>query len=415
MSDMDDFANPSIREHREFALAALNLSPAQLEHGLQLHRDSIVIDAYGFSAFASPDYTRVKQAMADGLNLGSVRATQLTSSMTRMADDQTQREYFIEAWRAAGVTCLMRNSGEEGNSIERMLPRLAHNTYTTDRLSDVMHRIVEAKDVHQAKQAGRFGFCYTTNGVPLPVSWETAADGLRFIAIFRQLGVRMMHLTYNRRNVLGDGCAEPANAGLSDFGRQAVAQMNRDGVIVDLAHTGEQTCLDVAACSEKPVVVSHATCRALHEHYRGKSDAVLKAVAQTGGVVGICAIPDFLGGSGDIRALLDHVDHAVRIVGDEHVAIGTDVSVILPASPGDESQPERPAGPQPAMRFEAFWPGKAFDAERWGKPEQVHSLSWTNWPLFTAGLVQRGYTDEQIKRIVGLNMLRVLEAHDPSR
>ncbi len=401
------FLNPQIAPRRAAALAALQPTAAQLEHGLALHREAVVIDSYGFSAFATADPALVQAAVGAGLEPSSVRHVELQSLMTRMADDAQQRALFVEAWRAAGVTCVLRNSGEEGNAVERLLPRLAHNTYVTDRLPTLMRRMITAGDIEAGKDEGRFGFCLTTNGVPLPSTWETTPDALRFIDLFRQLGVRMMHLTYNRRNPLGDGCAESADAGLSELGRQAVARMNRAGVIVDLAHSGIRTGLEAARLSTRPVVISHATCAALRPHCRAKSDELLRAVAATDGVMGICCVPAFLGGSGDLRALLDHVDHAVRTVGADHVAIGTDISVLLPASPGDA--PVASAG-RVAPRYESYWPADAFAFPT--EPRMLDSLAWTNWPLFTVGLVQRGHRDEAIRRILGQNLLRVLRAHE---
>ena len=211
----------------------------------------------------------------------------------------------------------------------------------------------------------------------------------------------MMHLTYQRRNTIGDGSAEPANAGLSDFGRTVVAEMNRLGLIVDVAHSGWQTSLEAARLSKKPMVASHTTCAALHRHIRSKPDEVIRAIADTGGLVGICCIPQFLGGKGDIAAFLDHVEHVARHFGVDHVGIGTDVAYTSQqASAENRKVPQRLKSRTP---WEALWPAEPFVAT----PEARDSLAWTNWPLFTVGLVQRGYSDEDIQKIIGGNMLRV--------
>ena len=110
------------------------------------------------------------------------------------------------------------------------------------------------------------------------------------LKIFYQLGIRMMHLTYNRRNMIGDGCAEESNAGLSDFGRAVVKEMNRLGIIVDVAHSGEKTSLEAARLSDRPVVASHSGARALNDHFRCKSDELIKAICDTGGYIGVCCI-----------------------------------------------------------------------------------------------------------------------------
>jgi len=168
----------------------------------------------------------------------------------------------------------------------RLIKRLARFTFTTDMLSDFVFKAVTPEDIVRAKQEGRHCLYLTGNGVPLTQQWETTTDEMKFMRIFFQLGIRMMHMTYNRRNMLGDGCAEPANAGLSDFGRTVVAEMNRLGIIPDVAHSGWQTSLETAQVSKKPVVASHSTCASIHKHIRSKPDEVIKAIVETNGLIG---------------------------------------------------------------------------------------------------------------------------------
>ncbi|NMA19604.1 MAG: dipeptidase, partial [Lentisphaerae bacterium] len=157
----------------------------------------------------------------------------------------------------AGVDCVFQNSGEESNDIERLIKRLARRTYLCDKMPDVITRAAFPADVTAAKKAGRHSIYITTNGVPLPSTIYSVESALYYLTVFFQLGVRMMHLTYNRRNLLGDGCAEPADGGLSDLGRTVIAEMNRVGIIPDVAHSRLRTSLEVAQCSKKPVVASH--------------------------------------------------------------------------------------------------------------------------------------------------------------
>src|SRR5690606_19648110 len=128
-----------------------------------------------------------------------------------------QRRLYLEAWEAAGVTCIFQNSGEEGQSAERMLQRLSCFTQNGDLLRSHQVRAVLPDDIVEAKAAGKHCVYFTTNGVPLQQKWNSPEEELRNIGVFSRLGVRMMHLAYNRRNMLGDGCSETANAGLSDF------------------------------------------------------------------------------------------------------------------------------------------------------------------------------------------------------
>ena len=210
-----------------------------------------------------------------------------------------------------------------------------------------------------------------------------------------------MHLTYQRRNMIGDGCAEKANAGLSDFGRSVIKEMNRVGVIPDCAHSGWQTSLESAQVSDKPVVASHSTCGTIHPHIRSKPDNVLRAIADSGGYIGICCISRFLRGSGAIDMFLNHIDHVVKKFGVNHVAIGTDVAY---SSQNRAAQQRKiPSLRRGRADFRSLWPLDDYKTTA----EARESIAWTNWPLFTVGLVQRGYKDEDIRRIIGGNVMRV--------
>jgi membrane dipeptidase len=295
----------------------------------------------------------------------------------------------------------VQNAGEEGQDPLRLLKRLGRFTYVTDHLRDFLVKAVGPDDIESAKRAGRHCLYFSGNGVPLAGDFISVPEALRYVRLFFQLGIRMMHVTYNRRNLLGDGCAEPANGGLSDLGRAAIAEMNRVGVIVDVAHSGWRTSLEAAQASKQPIVASHTACDAVHHHIRAKPAEVIKAIVDGGGMVGICCIPDFLGGDGDIAALLAHIDYVAKRFGSEHVGIGTDIAYTS-ANAAAENRKIPSRGPR-RVRYEALWPegsrGKRYPGEQ--------SLAWTNWPLFTVGLVQRGYRDEDIRQILGLNMLRI--------
>lgn len=394
--------NPVIIKARDAALAVLQPTAAELQRGLELHRRSLVFDAYGFAPRAAVDGTaliKLDEAGASDAELNDLREE---LSMTRPATVAAERREFQEAFACAGVTCIFQNSGEEGQDIPRLLKRLARFTYLGDMLKETLVRAGRPEDIEQAQAAGRHCLYLTGNGVPLPQLWNTVEEELGYVRIFYQLGIRMMHLTYNRRNMLGDGCGEPGNAGISDFGRAAIAEMNRVGVIVDVAHSGWRTSLEAARASTKPMVASHTVCDELNHHVRAKPPEVIKAICDTGGLIGICCIPNFLGGNGDIAALLDHIDHAVRTYGADHVAIGTDVAHTSQYSSAPEAKGP-PSRGRRRDRFASLWPAGALGGN-W--PGQA-SLGWTNWPLFTVGLLQRGHSEETVQKILGGNILRV--------
>ena len=396
----------SIRAARDVALGILKPSERDLQHGLELHRDSVVVESYGLGVMGPVDAKAMAagiEAGASPLELQDIAGDSATTGWLRTPELKAEYE---AAWDASGVTCTFQNAGEEGNDPAVLIKRLARHTHMTDMQPDFMMRAIRPDDVPLVKASGKHCVYLTGNGVPLPQDWVSVPEELRYIRVFHQLGCRMMHLTYNRRNMIGDGCTEPANAGLSDFGREVVREMNRAGVIVDIAHSGWQTGFEAADVSEKPIVISHAAAWSVNEHARSKSDELIRAVVEKGGTMGITNVPPFLGRTGDIAALLDHIDHVAKTFGVEAVTIGTDrpYQSLL----ADAAWEQVPSRGRSRTRWEALWsPDDPLFGPEWKQESMVQSLLWTNWPLFTVGLVQRGYSDDDIRKIVGGNILRV--------
>jgi len=399
-------AHETIQRTRQAALAVLKPKPKDLQHGIALHSQSLVFDAYAFAPRAAVDGAALARAIEDGASDIELQDLTETMTMTRCVSDPAEREEFELAWQAAGVTCIFQNAGEECQDPQRLLRRLARFTYLTDLRREFVSKAATPDDIVAAHKAGKRCLYLTGNGVPLTQHWVSVADELRSVPVFFQLGVRMMHLTYQRRNMLGDGCGEPGNGGISDFGRHAIAALNRTGIIVDIAHAGWRTSLEAATASTRPVVASHTAAADLHRHIRGKPDDVLKAIAASGGYAGICCIAPFLGGQGDLAAFLDHIDYMVRKVGVDHVAIGTDIASTSRHSPREQAK--LPKRGRRRAGFAALWPANALTVT--GTAAARDSLAWTNWPLFTVGLVQRGYQDADIQKILGGNVLRVARA-----
>src|SRR6185503_16418991 len=148
------------------------------------------------------------------------------------------------------------------------------------------------------------------------------------MAMFRQLGVRVIQLTHNRRNLVGDGCTEPSQAGLSKFGYEVVERLNKEKVVVDLAHGAPQTIADGIRASKAPVLISHTGCRALADLPRNTSDANLRALADKGGVAGVIFWP-YLRVDTQPMAIdvIRHLEYAIKVCGEDHVGIGTDINV----------------------------------------------------------------------------------------
>ena len=398
---MTERLNPKIQAAREVGLRILKPTKKELERGLRLHAESLVFDAYGFSPRAALDGDALAAAVEAGASEVELDDMREEMGMIRYVGNADEQREYLEAWRASGVTCIFQNAGEEGQDPMRLIKRLARFTFVTDMMRDQVAKAATPDDVEAAKKEGRRCLYLTGNGVPLTQDWLSVPDELRYLRVFYQLGIRMMHLTYQRRNMIGDGCAEKANAGLSDFGRSVIAEMNRVGVIPDCAHSGWQTSLEAAQVSTRPVVASHTVAGAIYPHIRSKPDEVIKAIANSGGYVGICCISRFLRGTGDIAAFLDHIDYVVKKFGADHVALGTDVAYSSQNSAAESKKVPRRR--RTRKEFRSLWPADDFKTTS----EMTSSLAWTNWPLFTVGLVQRGYSDEVIRKILGGNVMRV--------
>ncbi|MBV8200950.1 MAG: membrane dipeptidase [Acidobacteria bacterium] len=187
---------------------------------------------------------------------------------------------------------------------------------------ETLLRIDGAADLERVKTEDRIGLLL---GFQNASHFRTPAD----VALFHGLGQRVSQLTYNERNRLGGGCADPGAAGLSQFGATIVAAMNAAGMAIDISHCGERTSLDALDASTRPVLITHSNCRALVHHPRCKSDAVIRAMAAKGGVIGISVLPMMVSGGrpATFDDILDHFDHAAHLVGVEHVGLGSDTDV----------------------------------------------------------------------------------------
>ncbi len=398
-------------------IATLKPTRKQLEYGLKLHAESIVVDAYGLGIYGRPSrkgaleiFSALKGKFADGASARELADfNEEMGQVMNIADEEAWNDY-LDAWEFSGVTCIFQNAGEESQDSLRIMRRLARHTLITDFRKEFVFKAASPQDIKNAKKDNKHCLYFSANGVPLVQRWEAAENELDFIRLFFQMGIRMMHLTYNRRNMLGDGCGESSDAGLSDFGRAAVKEMNRVGVIVDIAHSGWKTSKQAAEVSSKPVVASHSACVALNMHYRCKPDEVIKSLADSGGYIGICCYERFLGQDGGINALVNHIDYVVKKFGADHVAIGTDR-----VSYGVRGQDKKnPAFNFPKMKpvWEYLWPEISVSSKTLKQFEKSSpTIEWTNWPLFTVGLVQRGYSDSDIRKIIGGNVLRVAEAN----
>jgi membrane dipeptidase len=223
------------------------------------------------------------------------------------------------------------------------------------------------------------------------------------VETFRRLGVRIIQLSYNNRGLYGDGCLEPGNAGLSKLGRAAVAKMNELGIAVDLSHCGQRTSAEAIEASTKPVLFTHTGCAAVHPHPRNKEDRELRALADRGGVAGIYFMPYLVASpiSPTREHALQHLDHALKVCGADHVGIGSDG--ILGTFP-DTPEQRKAFDEHIASRKKS---GIAAPEE--DRPPYSPDLNRTDrLEIIAAGLSKQSYSSDVIEKVLGKNFYRAL-------
>ncbi|HTL06536.1 MAG TPA: membrane dipeptidase [Gemmatimonadales bacterium] len=253
-------------------------------------------------------------------------------------------------------------------------------------------RIDSPGDLDRVKASGKVGIII---GLQNSEHFRTPND----VDAFYALGQRVSQLTYNSRNLIGDGSTERTDTGLSDFGVAIVARMNKVGMAVDVSHCGERTSIDACAVSKAPVLITHSNARALNpQHPRTKSDEAIRAMAKSGGVMGITGVRMFVKADEPttIEHLLDHYDHVAKLIGPEHLGVGSDIDL-----DGYDDMP-----PEENRRLRAGYKGSygfrdKIDIEGVDHPKRMYDL--------TEGLIRRKYSDEQIRGILGGNFRRVLK------
>ena len=257
-------------------------------------------------------------------------------------------------------------------------------------------KVHNAGDIWRAKSEGRIGVIYGFQNAAMLGHDATRVD------LFANLGVRVIQLTYNPANLLGDGSVAAGNRGLTPFGHEVVERMNARRIMVDLSHSGQNTCLDAIRASRQPVSINHTGCRALNDLPRNKTDEELRLVASRGGFVGIFFMP-FLNPSGHASAedVVAHIDHAINVCGEDHVGIGTDGSVTAI----DDLQAYMAVLAREVAARQAAGVGAA--GERADTLPFVVDLRGVNQFRELAGrLERRGYSAARIEKTPGCNFVR---------
>jgi membrane dipeptidase len=355
------------------AAAPFGARAAAAGYPADAYADAIVIDALGgpgdFDATAAEDAPLSARAVADALSSG-LTAVNLTVSAV----------------------------GNGPGKFEQTIANIARADRELVLHPDAFIKVLDASDLRGAKQNRRLGLIYGFQDTSM------LEGDLERLAVFDGLGVRIVQPTYNRRNLMGDGCLEPADGGLSLLGHELMAELDRRHLLLDLSHAGPRTIAEGIAAARGPLAITHTGCRALADLPRNTSDSSLRALADKGGVAGIYWM-SFLRSGGQPHAddLIRHITHAVDVCGEDHVGLGTDGPIS--AAPLDEAF-------RAAHRADVARRAKAGISAPGESPDVLNVISEYNSPrrflLLADDLAGRGWPASRIEKLIGGNFARLL-------
>lgn len=372
--------------------------------GLAITRRSFLVAAVGMSGGtlakgkpwaaaiqdSAKEYSRI--VIIDGLSFLDERGTPPVAELSSRT---------LDAIRASGISAVNVTVGTFGNGptlFDRTIKDLARWDARLARYPEYLLKVRSVKDIEAAKASGRLGTIY---GFQDAAMLEGHTERLQQ---FHGLGVRIIQLTYNGRNEIGDGSLERDDRGLSELGRAVVDRMNELGIVVDLSHCGARTTAQAIAVSRQPVAMTHAGCAALVTNPRNKTDDHLKRLADRGGVFGVYFTP-LLRQTGQAYAddVIRHIEHAWRVCGEDHVGIGTDGYIgAVDLTPEYRQQLREELSRRRAAGISA--PGESDDVvplvPDLNEPRRLERLG--------SLLLQRGHSATRVEKLLGGNLLRLL-------
>jgi len=355
----------------------IDLTPEQVDRAERLHEDITVVDG-----LVPTDAYLVKDDYRDHLHRGGIGAGNFTVA--------SRSDY--------------RGATEAIQDVHELVKEHA----------DLFVVVDSTETIAEADEEGKVGVIigFQDSMPAVPISREDMDPGFEYLRSFQQMGVRIIQLTYNNLNYIGAGACERRDPGLSYYGQDFVDEMNERGLVVDLSHCGDRTTMEAIERSNDPVIISHANPRAVAPlQGRNKTDEHIEALADKGGVIGITVFPPLVKVNPDsyevlqatVHDVVDHIDHVVDLVGVDHVAFGTDMNdhaLDTGTTPEHSALRHfRPDHPEVYGRG----PEETYDPYPRGvdRHEKIGNL--------TGALVERGYSDDDIEKIMGGNLLRVFE------
>lgn len=346
--------------------------------------------SYAFAAAPGRSYSRrAVDLVTASLVIDMLAPLKITMSPAYIAHRLTDAE--AAEFRTSGITGFHNSYGLGGPDAKaQALEYMAGWQGFAGRNSHVFTLVDTVDDLDRAKKDGK---CAVIMGIQNADQFEAVED----VALFRRLGLRCAQLTYNSQNMIGSGSTERVDGGVSDYGAAIVAAMEKEKMLVDVSHCGDRTTLDAIEIAKGPIAITHSNARALVDHPRVKTDAAIKALAAKGGVMGITGVRMFVRATDptNVGHMADHIDHVAKLVGVDHVGIGSDADL----NGYDDMVPEEYAALKASYKGSYAFRDK-IDIDGFDHPKKVFDL--------TEELIRRDYSNENIKAVLGGNFRRLL-------
>ncbi|WP_427963750.1 dipeptidase [Altererythrobacter sp.] len=365
-----------------------------------LGRRSLLKAGLAGAVLAAPQARLLAGASSGGrLDALMARSIAINGNMLPAFNEDPSAPDFQQEVLSTGLTAVRYSLAGAEPSFEGAIDHIGWVNKQIAAHGEVYLHVRSTEDIRKAKELGRIGIIYAFEDA-------TMFDGrLDRIELFCEMGVRSMQLSYNGQSPFASGVMVPdRDAGLTEKGRHAVILMNALGVTVDASHSNDRSTLDIVEQSDRPIMISHAGCGAVFDHPRNRSDAALRAVAEAGGVVGIYELAYLTPGleQQTLDVYMRHLTHAIDVCGEDHVGIGSD-ALLLEFDTGPESMKQWNDSIAERKKAGVNAPGE-------GPPPFVVELNGPQRMRLIAGaLLDRGYSERAVEKILGANFLRVFE------
>ncbi|WP_168991634.1 dipeptidase [Paraburkholderia sp. UYCP14C] len=294
---------------------------------------------------------------------------------------------YLDDYHQSGVTFTSICFVEDDGNLDYAVRSIASQRKLIQSKPDIFIQAKTMADVLRAKEEGKLAIGFQTHGT----GWFGKEMGA--LEVFQALGLRIVQLVFNASNFVGGGCTDKADGGLTTYGGRVVRELERLGIVVDLAHAGYRTTLDVLSMAKRPVIFSHVGVMEVNSHYRNIRDDQLRALAENGGVMGLSGNSAYIGDDlGAMSAIFRHLDHVVQLVGPDHVGFGFDFVF------------ETDLLNQWALNVPDEWPDSKnpnFKGFRFQRPQNVIELVQL--------MFDHGYPEDAVRKIVSGNFMRVCE------